>query len=83
MDFPRTTPPFEVEGPPAEPIRYRDWEIFPNEPLPPTPNAEKLAWAFTHKDFDGPDDSRCGYAATIEACIEEIDEREYRRPLRP
>lgn len=33
-------------------------------------------WRFVHDDYDGPGDRRCGTAASVEACIAEIDEIE-------
>ena len=35
-----------------------------------------VRYSYQHKDYDGPEDDRCGNAPTVEDCIEEIDEYE-------
>jgi len=50
-------------------MRYRDYEIRHE------PNVAGLDWAFSHVDYDGPEDSRYGYAATLEDAKAHIDER--------
>jgi hypothetical protein len=56
--------------------RHGKWLIYPTDPLPPIPTWREFAWSYTHDDYDGPEDGRHGYAASPEACIAEIDERE-------
>ncbi len=56
----------------ANAIRYKGYRIYvaPGQPD---------GWSYVHDDFDGADDandSRYGYADTVEACKAEIDERE-------
>jgi len=49
-------------------IKYRDHEISRprfNEPYD---------YEFVHKDYDGPDDGRCGNCDTIQECKEAIDD---------
>lgn len=53
---------------------YRGWTIRYDPPPIPTRNCD---WAFVHDDYDGPGDSRCGHAASLEAAKAEIDEREF------
>ena len=50
-------------------IRYRDYEI--------THGLNRIwqRWDFAHKDYDGPEDGRCGGGKTIEDCIAAIDDR--------
>lgn len=55
-------------------LAYGDWYIYPNDPPPPIPGWQKFAWAFVHKDYDGPGDNRSGYAESEQACRETIDE---------
>lgn len=58
----------------SDKIFYRGYHIYPN----PVNIAASVDWCYAHKDFDGaPDagDNRYGYAASIEACKAEIDER--------
>ena len=31
---------------------------------------------YRHEDYDGPEDNRCGAAASVEACVTEIEELE-------
>lgn len=60
-------------------LQYRDYTI--THDLKPIPTRAH-DWDFVHKDYDGapehseesPSDHRCGSAASIEACIDEIDE---------
>lgn len=54
------------------PIWHRGYRIY-------VANEGPHAYAYAHDDFDGADDandSRYGYADTVEACKAEIDERE-------
>lgn len=61
-------------------VRYRGaWHIY-FEPKP-IPASCGVDWTFVHDGFDGaPDahDNRCGYAASVEAAIAQIDELEER-----
>lgn len=57
-------------------LSYRGWEIYPTDPVPPIPGWQAHAWTFCHKDYDGPEDGRCGTAASVAECRSEIDERE-------
>lgn len=34
-------------------------------------------WEYVHKDYDGPEDNRCGHAGSIEEAKTDIDERFY------
>lgn len=63
----------------SEAIRYSNWEISYYQPPIPFRGFD---WQFSHKDFDGaPDacDDRYGHAATLVACLDEIDDREDER----
>ena len=61
-------------------ILYRGWKIYPND-FVGHHLAHTVAWCFVHEDYDGapnysdegPGDSRCGAAASVEACKAEID----------
>lgn len=64
----------------GERVGYRGWIIEPTDPLPPIPNWARFAWTYQHRDFDGPEDSRYGYAESVEACKAEIDEAEGELP---
>lgn len=60
------------------PITYRGYRISEND-FRAHPDWRKVRWCFVHEDFDGADDGndhRCGYEASIEACLAEIDMRE-------
>lgn len=57
-------------------VRYRDYDIYPTDPVPPIPGWQQFAWTFAHKDYDGPEDGRCGHAPGLAECKAEIDERE-------
>jgi hypothetical protein len=58
---------------PAEKIKYRGYVIV-HDP-PPIPN-DSFDWRFWHQDYDGPEDGRYGYAASLEEAKRDIDERE-------
>jgi hypothetical protein len=59
---------------------YRDYNIVLNQkPIPDRGHD----WDFTHVDYDGPGDSRCGTAASVEGCKSEIDEIEGGSELDP
>lgn len=45
--------------------RYRDFDI--DEGYPGT-------YQYVHKDYDGPEDNRAGWARTVAECKDEIDE---------
>lgn len=61
------------------PIRHGKWRIYVSESPLPGEN-----YAFVHDDYDGADvdhetssrDRRCGYAATVDAAKQAIDEYE-------
>ena len=50
---------------------YRDFHI---EYDPPPIGTRQFDYAFSHGDYDGPGDSRCGTAASFEQAKEFIDE---------
>jgi len=50
------------------PIVYRGhWLIYLSDARP------KGGFEYVHADYDGPEDNRCGWALTVEACKLEID----------
>ncbi len=50
---------------------YRGYRIsYDPKPIPASCGVD---WSFVHEDYDGPEDNRCGCAASAEACREEID----------
>ena len=53
-------------------LAYRDWWI---EYDPPPIPSRQCDWAFSHKDYDGPQDQRFGFAPSLEAAMVEIDAR--------
>lgn len=52
---------------------YRGYVIEYDPPPIPGPTFD---WQYTHKDYDGPEDKRHGYSASVEACKAEIDDIE-------
>ena len=50
---------------------YRDYRITLY--VKPSP-FRGLDYDFAHKDYDGPEDRRCGNGASIEDCKRQIDE---------
>jgi hypothetical protein len=60
----------------ASPVKRGNWLIYPTDPLPPIPSWRDHAWTYAHKDYDGPEDGRCGTAPSVDACKEAIDEWE-------
>lgn len=61
------------------PIWHGKWRIFLGHPE----YGRQFAYEFVHDDYDGaPDanDNRAGHAESVEACREEIDERETPTP---
>jgi hypothetical protein len=48
-------------------LEYRNYTI---ESEPP------WGYAYAHKDYDGPEDERCGVGATVEECMMHIDDME-------
>lgn len=56
----------------SNPIIYKDWIIAVNSMWP----HDQFAYTYTHKDYDGDEDNRYGFGATIEACKQEIDDYE-------
>lgn len=54
-------------------MRYGNYTITHNpKPIP----TREHDYDYVHDDYDGPEDDRCGSAATLEACKEAIDELE-------
>jgi len=52
--------------------RYGKWFITYNpKPIPPRCGVD---WDYTHEDYDGDGDPRHGNAASLEACVADIDE---------
>lgn len=49
---------------------YRNWQITYDPPPIPVRNCD---WQFWHEDYDGPEDNRCGYAASLADAKAEID----------
>ena len=49
---------------------YRGYKITFDPPPIPSRNCD---WQFVHRDYDGPEDRRCGCAHTWDACLNEID----------
>ena len=49
-------------------IRYRDYEIS----VEPSVFRKHV---YAHKDFDGPEDGRCGFQPSVQDCIDAIDEQ--------
>lgn len=63
-------------------FHHRSWEIYPND-FTAHPDAWRVAWVGTHKDFDGAEDSsdhRCLCGPTVAKVREEIDEWELCNP---
>lgn len=55
----------------GEPVRYRGYIIqFDPPPIP----IRSMDWHYVHENYDGPEDSRHGHAASYQACKDEIDE---------
>jgi len=51
---------------------YRDYSIsFDPKPIP----YRDYDYNFAHKDYDGPEDKRCGNGGSIEDCKDKIDEQ--------
>jgi hypothetical protein len=50
---------------------YRGYFIYPAEYAVPDSRFQ-----YVHKDYDGPEDNRFGYGATVEECKAEIDDLE-------
>lgn len=57
------------------PINYRGYTIERSTPAP-IPSWKLFQWTWSHVDYDGPGDRRIGQAATIEDCVDAIDEQE-------
>ncbi len=55
---------------------YHGYKIYHDPPPIPTRTED---WQFVHEDYDGPGDPRCGSAASLDACKQEIDEIEFDR----
>ena len=56
------------EPPRITSVLYRGYRIQPN-PY----DWMKDEWIYSHEDYDGPGDNRCGTEATVDACKIEID----------
>jgi hypothetical protein len=54
-----------------ESIQYRGYEIARKWTSNGTPQPDE--WVFSHNDYDGPEDNRCGYGTTKENCMRQID----------
>lgn len=54
-------------------IPYRNFLIHHEPPPIPYRGAD---WQFRHKDYDGPEDGRCGTAPSLEEAKARIDELE-------
>jgi hypothetical protein len=58
---------------PVQQVRYGRWMItYDPKPIPYRRND----WDFVHDEYDGPEDRRCGTAASIAQAMAEIDEIE-------
>ena len=55
----------------GERVEYRGYTIY----WDPKPVPGNIHWSFVHKDYDGEDDPRHGYAGSIEDAKEQIDEQ--------
>ena len=49
---------------------YGDWTITYNPK--PIPASCGVDWDFEHKDYDGPEDRRCGNGPSVVDCLEQI-----------
>ncbi|MEO8269201.1 MAG: hypothetical protein ABI557_05745 [Aureliella sp.] len=56
---------------PGQSVRYREYTIKRTDPRPPVTGHD---WCYTHDDYDGPGDRRCGTAATVQAAKEMVDD---------
>lgn len=61
----------ELRNMPREHQVYKDYYIWFDPP--PIPSRD-MDWHFLHKDFDGPEDVRCGHGSNIADCQLQIDE---------
>ena len=50
---------------------YRDFVIQYTPPPVPHRGAD---WQFVHRDYDGPEDGRCGFASSLAEVRRQIDE---------
>ena len=50
--------------------QYRNYTISYNPPPIPI---RTMDWEFSHKDYDGPEDNRCGHAGSLDEAMAEID----------
>ena len=57
----------------SNPIIYGRWEIYLDHNVPGDPNDWRVQWAYTHRDYDGPEDDRHGNTSSVEAAKAEID----------
>lgn len=51
--------------------KYRGYHIYYDPPPIPV---RTMDWGYTHEEYDGPEDNRCGRVATEQACKDAIDE---------
>lgn len=70
---PMTQDTTTVEARAREAIAYGNWLIDFNPPPIPTRHCD---WQFWHKDYDGPEDTRCGHGASLIDCMNQIDDLE-------
>jgi hypothetical protein len=57
----------------SEQIKYRGYVIVHE---PPSIPSRAFDWQFWHEDYNGPEDHRCGLAASLEEAKRDIDEME-------
>ena len=55
-------------------LAYGNWHI---EYAPPPIPTHQFDYSFWHKDFDGPEDNRCGHAESLIDAMTQINDREY------
>lgn len=53
------------------PLMYRGFEIYFDPPPIPTRACD---WHYVHKDYDGPEDNRCGSGASFRECVDLIND---------
>ena len=52
---------------------YKDYDIeFLSKPI----GTRDFDFDFSHEDYDGPEDVRCGHAGSVQECVKKIDEIE-------
>lgn len=55
----------------ASDVTYRGFRVWFEPPPIPVRDCD---WHWTHVDYDGPEDGRCGHAASLEGARAEIDD---------